>query len=63
MNKQNVNIADEILTDYSFLKELFEKTISNLSLNFHAFWDTLYLTKPVTPFKELYTFSRQPYFT
>ena len=39
INKQNVNIADETLTDYRFLsryhytKELFKKTISNSSLN------------------------------
>ena len=50
INKQNVNIADETLTDYSFfsrynytkIKKLFEKTISNSSLNSHACWDTLY---------------------
>ena len=49
INKQNVNIADEILTDYSFLsryhytsKELSKKTISNSSLNSHVYWDTLY---------------------
>ena len=49
-DKQDVNIADETLTDYSFLsryhytksKKLFEKTISNSSLNSHVFWDTLY---------------------
>ena len=41
-HKQNVNIADETLTDYSFLRryqELFEKTISNSSLNPHDYWD------------------------
>ena len=52
INKQNVNIADETLTDYCFLswyhytksiKELFKKTISNSSLNFHVYWDTLYI--------------------
>ena len=45
INKQNVNIANETLTDYSFLskyKELFKKTISNSSLNSHVYWDTLY---------------------
>ena len=49
INKQNVNIADESLTDYSFLgrylytksKKLFKKTISNSSLNSHVYWDTL----------------------
>ena len=46
INKQIVKIADENLTDYSFLsryqyliKELFEKTISNSSLNSHVYWD------------------------
>ena len=50
INKQNVNIADETLADYSLLsrynytkiKKLFEKTISNSSLNSHVCWDTLY---------------------
>ena len=50
INKQNVNIADETLTDYSFLsryhytKSKNIKTISNSSLNFHVYWDTLKLT-------------------
>ena len=51
INKQNVNIADETLTDFSFLSRyhvilnqgVFEKTISNSSLNSHVYWDTLYL--------------------
>ena len=50
INKQNVNIADETLTVYSFLsryhytksKNYFQKTISNSSLNSHVYWDTLY---------------------
>ena len=49
INKQNVNIADEILTDYSFLswyhytksRNYLKMTISNSSLNSHVFWDTL----------------------
>ena len=38
INKQNVNIADETLTDY---KEFFYKAISNSSLNSHVYSDTL----------------------
>ena len=50
-NKQNVNIADENLTENSFLsryhckksKNYFKKkTISNSSLNSHVYWDTQY---------------------
>ena len=50
INKQIVNIADETLTDYSFLsryhytksQNYLKKTISNSSLNTHVYWDTLY---------------------
>ena len=50
INKQNMNLADETLTDYSFLcryhctksKNYLKKTISNSSLNSHVYWDTLY---------------------
>ena len=46
INKQNVNIADETLTDYSILSryhytksnELLKKAISNSSLNSHVYW-------------------------
>ena len=41
INKQNVNIADETLTDFSLIKELSKQTISNSSLNSHVYWDTL----------------------
>ena len=45
INKQNENIADETLTDYSFLsrylhtksKNYLKKTISNSSLNSHVY--------------------------
>ena len=62
IDKQNVNIADETLTDYSFLRryqELFEKTISNSSLNSHVFWDTLYVTLTIycLVFKSGYVFN------
>ena len=55
INKQNVNIADEILTDYtySFLsryhytksKNYLKKPILNLPLNSHVYWDTLYIKR------------------
>ena len=56
INKQNVNIADEILTDYSFLskyhyaksKNYLKKTISNSSLNSHVYWDTLYIYRTLS---------------
>ena len=49
IDKQNVNIAEQNLKDYSFLsryhytksKNYLKKTISNSSLNSHAYWDTL----------------------
>ena len=59
INKQIVNIADEIFTDYSFLiryhkiKELFKKTISNSSLNSQVFWDTLYIISLITKAKRV----------
>ena len=31
------------LVSLYYIKELFEKTISNSSLNSHVFWDTLYV--------------------
>ena len=46
---RKMNIADETLTDYSFIsryhytKSKFKKTISNSSLNSHVYLDTLYL--------------------
>ena len=45
INKQIVNIADENLTDYSFLSRYHytksKKTILKSSLNSHVYWDTL----------------------
>ena len=45
INNQNVNIADETLTDYSFLSRYHytksKNSISNSSLNAHAYLDTL----------------------
>ena len=56
INKQNVNIADETLTDYSFLSRYHNtksKTESKSSLNSHVYWGTLYhfsgYTKPDNP--------------
>ena len=51
-----MNIADEILTDYSFLskyhyaksKNYLKKTISNSSLNSHVYWDTLYIYRTLS---------------
>ena len=47
INKQNVNIADETLTDYSFLVGITilnqRIILKNSSLNSHVYWDTLYL--------------------
>ena len=52
LNKQNVNIADETLTDYSFLSRYHYTKLKNYlkrrdrirqsSLNSHVYWDTLY---------------------
>jgi len=47
INKQNVNISDETLTDYSFLVGITilnqRIILKNSSLNSHVYWDTLYL--------------------
>ena len=43
INKQNVNLADDTLTDYSFLsKYYYTKSKNYSSLNSHVYWDTLY---------------------
>ena len=50
INKQIVNIADENLTDYSFLSRYhctksnnyLKRRYPNSSLNSHVYWDTLY---------------------
>ena len=50
INKQNVNIADEILTDGSFLsryhytksKNYLKKRYIKFVTEFHVYWDTLY---------------------